>query len=109
MAMKKTKRIFFISAVTIVLLLLGIKAYNSYRFHLEKKTCFMMDTYITIYALGPEKITAPAINKAFDRMQEIDKKFSNLNPESPIYAFNQQGIPITDTEIKGCRHGLKSI
>ena len=99
MVLKKTKYIFFIATAVIVLLLLGVKVYNKYRFHLEKRTSFMMDTYVTIYAVGPKKTTIPAINKAFDRMQEINDKFSNLNPDSPIYAFNQQGVPIRDEEI----------
>ena len=54
---------------------------------------------MTIYAVGTEKVTAPAIDSALDRMQEIDKKFNSQNPESPIYAFNHQGIPIADPEI----------
>ena len=99
MVLKKTKYIFFIVTAVIVLLLLGVKVYNKHRFHLEKRTSFMMDTYVTIYAVGPKKTTIPAINKAFDRMQEINDKFSNLNPDSPIYAFNQQGVPIRDEEI----------
>jgi thiamine biosynthesis lipoprotein len=59
----------------------------------------MMDTYVTIYAIGLGRTTIPAIGKAFDRMQEIDEKFNHLNTESPIYAFNRQGTPVTDREI----------
>ena len=86
-------------AALIVVVLLGIRFYNIYRFHLEEQTRFMMDTYVTVYAVGPEKVTAPAINSALDRMQEIDKKFNAQNSESPIYAFNHRGIPISDPEI----------
>jgi FAD:protein FMN transferase len=89
----------FMVAGAVFLVLLGIRYYNQYRFHLEKQTRFMMDTYVTIYAVGPEKVTAPAINAALDRMQEIDTKFNALNPESPVYAFNHKGVPISDPEI----------
>lgn len=77
----------------------GIRIYNGYRFHVEKETRFMMDTYVTIYAVGPKRLTSRAINLALDRMQEIDTKFNCLNPKSPIYAFNHQGKPISDQEI----------
>ena len=96
--LKKLKLAFFLAGA-VFLVLLGIRFYNQYRFHLEKQTRFMMDTYVTIYAVGPESVTAPAINSALDRMQEIDTKFNSLNPESPIYAFNHQGVPISDPEI----------
>ena len=89
----------FIVAGAVFLVLLGIRFYNQYRFHLEKQTRFMMDTYVTIYAVGPESLTAPAINSALDRMQQIDTKFNALNPESPIYDFNHKGVPISDPEI----------
>ncbi|MCG2702998.1 MAG: FAD:protein FMN transferase [Candidatus Omnitrophica bacterium] len=59
----------------------------------------MMDTYVTIYARGPEKLTSRAIQAALDRMGEVDKKFSIQNQNSPLYAFNYQDIPITDKEI----------
>ena len=96
---KKTERIILIVFAAIVLLLVGIRTFNAHRFHLEKRTRFMMDTYVTIYAVGPESATVPVINKALDRMQVIDKKFNHLNPESPIYAFNRKGVPISDKEI----------
>jgi len=89
----------FIIIGAVFLVLLGIRFYNQYRFNLEKQTRFMMDTYVTIYAVGPATVTAPAINSALDRMQEIDTKFNSLNPDSPIYAFNHQGVVINDPEI----------
>ena len=91
-----------LACLVIVLLLgafWGIRIYNGYRFHVEEQTRFMMDTYVTIYAIGPQKVTAPAINSAMDRMQEVDSKFNSQNPESPIYTFNHQGVPISDPEI----------
>jgi len=92
-------RLVFIIIVVIFAGLWGIRSYNDRRFHVEKETRFMMDTYVTMYAVGPKKITSKAINLALDRMQQIDTKFNSLNPKSPIYAFNNSGIPISDPEI----------
>jgi FAD:protein FMN transferase len=78
---------------------LAVRYYNLYRFHLEKQTRFMMDTYVTVFAVGPQKTTSRAIDLALDRMQEIDTKFNSLNPKSQIYAFNHRNEPITDKEI----------
>jgi thiamine biosynthesis lipoprotein len=90
-------------ALILVLVVLGaslaVRYYNLYRFHLEKQTRFMMDTYVTVYAVGPKKATSRAIDLALDRMQELDTKFNSLNPKSPIYAFNHRSEPITDKEI----------
>jgi thiamine biosynthesis lipoprotein len=88
-----------LSVFILILVLSGTRFYNRYRFHFEEQTRFMMDTYVTIYAVGPEKVTAPAITSALDRMQEIDNKFNSQNPESPVYTFNHQDIPIADPEI----------
>jgi thiamine biosynthesis lipoprotein len=90
-------------ALIVVVLLVGaafaFRFYNLYRFHLEKQTRFMMDTYVTVYAIGPRRITAGAIDLALDRMQEVDVKFNSHNPKSPVYAFNHEGRPISDPEI----------
>ena len=98
--MRKLK-IVFIIMVVVAAGLWGIRSYNARRFHVEKETRFMMDTYVTIYAPGPKKVTSRVINLAFDRMEQLDIKFNPLNPKSPIYAFNHQGTPITDQEILG--------
>ncbi len=95
---KKVRLIFILIAVVFIALL-AVRIYNSKRFHLGKQTRFMMDTYVTIYAVGSEKITSRAIELALDRMQEVDAKFNILNPKSPLYAFNHQGAPIYDKEI----------
>ena len=106
--MKKTflKRLalplFLMAAIFLVLL--GYRYYNLYRFHLEKQTRFMMDTYVTIYAIGPKSVTVQAINSALNRMQEVDTKFNSQNSGNAIYAFNHQGIPITDKEILEVAH-----
>jgi thiamine biosynthesis lipoprotein len=89
----------FVALVVIFGALLAFRYYNLYRYHLEKQTRFMMDTYVTIYAVGPRKITAGAIDRALDRMQEVDTKFNSRNPKSPIYEFNHDGKPISDQEI----------
>jgi thiamine biosynthesis lipoprotein len=65
---------------------------------LQKVSRFMMDTYVTIQAPGGAETTA-AINRAMDRMEEIDKKFSILDPDSILYKFNNSGTPVTDPEI----------
>lgn len=79
--------------------LFAIRQYNLYRFHLEKQIRFMMDTYVTVYTIGPRAKTVPAINAALDRMQAVDAKFNSRNPGSPVYAFNVRNVPITDREI----------
>lgn len=78
---------------------MGIRQYNRYRYHLEKDVRLMMDTYVSIYAIGPAKITKPAIDQAFRRMEQIEAKFSIQNPKSPLYAFNHDGKPVSDKEI----------
>jgi len=98
MKYKKTKLAGILIAV-VVIGLFAIRIYNSHRFHLEKQTRFMMDTYVTIFAVGPEKVTSRAVDLAMDRMQEVDGKFNILNQKSPLYAFNHQGAPISDPEI----------
>ena len=95
----KKMKIFAILIISILISVLSIRAYNSYRFHIEKQTRFMMDTYVTIHVIGPEKITRPAVNAALDRMQQIAKKMNPNNPKSELNKFNSQGIPIRDPEI----------
>ena len=99
MVMNKKVTIILISLIIIVAALLGVKYYNLYRFHLEKDVRLIMDTYVSIYAIGPQQTTAPAIELAFQKMEEIDRKFSSHNPGSPVYEFNQTGKPISDPEI----------
>jgi len=83
----------------IIAALFATRQYNLYRFHLEKQMRFMMDTYVTVYAIGPKTKTQPAINAAMDRMQAVDAKFNPRNPSSPVHAFNVRNVPITDHEI----------
>jgi len=53
MKYEKTKLAGVLIAV-VVIGLFAIRIYNSHRYHLEKQTRFMMDTYVTINAVGPE-------------------------------------------------------
>ena len=71
-----------------------------------KRPRFLMDTYCTMKVLVQGEIWTretvdKAINRAFERMEQIDRKFNILNTDSPLYHFNNEGIPITDTEIIG--------
>jgi len=65
---------------------------------IKKRTRFIMSTYCTIQVPGDREVIK-AIDKALDRMEEIDKKFNVLNPKSPLYKFNKKNIPVTDKEI----------
>jgi thiamine biosynthesis lipoprotein len=65
---------------------------------MQKRTRFMMDTVVTIQAPGGQEVLK-AIDKAMDRMDEVDKKFAMLDKDSVIYKFNNFGTPITDPEI----------
>lgn len=68
---------------------------------LVKRSRFLMDTLCSIQApnaLGRLK-TEAAIERAFDRMAALDKKFNVVNPGSPVYKFNHDRLPITDPEV----------
>jgi thiamine biosynthesis lipoprotein len=95
------RKIKFVSIIMVVVIagLGGLSSYNARRFHLEKQTRFMMDTYVTINAVGPKQAVLVAINSAFERMQELSVKLNSRDPQSPIYIFNHQGLAISDPEI----------
>ncbi len=97
--MNQKFKIAFTAIILIAAGLWGLGLYNAQRFYLEKQTRFMMDTYVTITAIGPKQIVSKAVDSAFNRMQEIDVKFSLFNPKSQVYAFNHKNEPITDPEI----------
>ncbi len=64
---------------------------------LVKRVRYLMDTYCTVYA--PESEHAEkALDKALDRVEELDKKFSAFRPGAAVYEFNINGTPITDPE-----------
>jgi len=66
---------------------------------LEQQRRVMMTTDVTIYAYGRKPAVSKAIDRAFERMQEVADKFNAHNPNSPVFAFNQNGTPIKDKEI----------
>ena len=95
------KSMIVVAMVAIILFVgsFAVRSYNMRRFHVTKQTRFMMDTFVSMYVVGPPDIGAKAIKAAFERMQSVSDKFNNRDPKGPIYAFNHQGTPITDPEI----------
>jgi thiamine biosynthesis lipoprotein len=65
----------------------------------RKQTRLLMDTYVTIQALGRAQVVDSAIDVAFVRLEEISRKFNHLDSTSPIHAFNTGDVPLTDPEI----------
>ncbi len=65
---------------------------------IQKQTRFLMDTYVTIQIPG-EIDRLAIIEKAFQRIEEIDRKFNVLDSTSQLFAFNQYNQPISDPEI----------
>ena len=78
---------------------LGFLLINQKTVHLEQETRLMMDTHVKIIVKAPKEKASKAINLAFKRMQDIEHKLNPYDSESPLYKFNHQNIPITDTEI----------
>ncbi|HAJ56793.1 MAG TPA: hypothetical protein DCL35_03360 [Candidatus Omnitrophica bacterium] len=93
------KKIVLLAVLFFAAGLFAFRMYNERRFNLEKRTVFLMDTLVSVYAVGPkQKVSAP-LELALKRMREIEAKFSAFDPKSPVYAFNHFGTPITDKEI----------
>ena len=65
----------------------------------RKQTRLLMDTYVTIQALGRAPFADSAIEAAFSRLEEISRKFNHLDSASPLYAFNTRNVPLTDPEL----------
>jgi len=65
----------------------------------RKQTRLMMDTYVTVSAFGPGPKAEAALDSAFVRLEQISHRFNHLDSTSPIYAFNERNVPITDTEV----------
>lgn len=59
---------------------------------------FFFNTACKIIIPAGQKNARKAIDAAFNRIAEIDKKFNTANPASPLYAFNNAGTPIRDKE-----------
>ena len=94
--MKKIITITVLAAIAGLLFYFSLK--NRQELPIQKKSRFLMDTYCSIQIPGDNAVLA-CIDKAFDRVEEIDKKFNIHNPESQIYSFNKNNTPITDPEI----------
>ncbi len=99
--MNRKFKIAFITIILVAAGLWGIGLYNAQRIYVEKQTRFMMDTYVTITAIGPKRIVSQAVDLALKRMSEVDEKFSSFKPESQVYTFNHKNEPITDPEVLG--------
>jgi FAD:protein FMN transferase len=65
---------------------------------MQKRTRFLLDTSCMIQAPGGPDIL-PVIDKAFDRVEQVNVKFNSLDPKSPVYEFNHKGTPLADPEI----------
>ncbi len=95
-----TKR-FWIFSFTVGIILLVLILWIFFKEdpdNIQSQTRFLMDTFFTIQVPGDIDVLKD-IEKAFERIEEIDIKFNAFNPESPVYKFNTNGIPITDHEI----------
>ena len=66
---------------------------------MRKQTRLLMDTYVTIQAMGRTRVAGSAIEAAFARLEEISRKFNHLDSTSPVYAFNTRNVPLTDPEV----------
>ncbi len=65
----------------------------------ERRTMLLMDTYVTIHALGPRSVTHRAVELGFKRLAEIDRRFNHLDSTSPVFAFNTRNVPLEDPEV----------
>jgi thiamine biosynthesis lipoprotein len=99
--MRKLSKKLIIILVLIAIIFLGlwgVRIYNTSTLNSTTQTCFMMDTYVTIRIFGSSG-NGYKIDQALNRMKDLDVKFNSLNPKSPIYAFNNYGVPVADPEI----------
>lgn len=85
-------------AMTAAIVIMAISACVLFGESTHKRTRFLMDTYVTIQARGGKEVVQ-VIDRAMDRMGDIDRRFSIKDPEGEIYRFNYLGIPVTDPEI----------
>jgi thiamine biosynthesis lipoprotein len=65
----------------------------------RKQTRLLMDTYVTIEALGSTPVADRAVESAFVRLEQINRKFNHLDTASPLYAFNAGLAPLADSEL----------
>ena len=65
----------------------------------RKQTRLLMDTYVTIQALGNASVADRAIESAFVRLEQVNRKFNHLDSTSPLHAFNAGDAPLADPEL----------
>ena len=94
--MKRTAIIFLLLALASAGAYLAFN--NCRETPVQEQTRFLLDTYVTIRAPGGAQARR-AIEKALDRIEEINVKFNALNNNSPLYRFNNENIAINDSEI----------
>jgi thiamine biosynthesis lipoprotein len=96
----KSKKIFLLVPVLFcfALFFLFYLKNNTSVTNVQKQTRFLMDTYCTIQIPGGTEVIK-TIEKAFDRIEEIEKKFNVVDPTNDLYEFNAESVPITDQEI----------
>lgn len=61
----------------------------------QTQTRFLMGTYCRIDVVGDENVI-PAINAAFEQLEELDLLLNARNTNSPLHAFNSLNQPITN-------------
>lgn len=92
------RKVFIIPAVIVFILVVALVHANQNTDALQSRTRFLMDTYCTIKIPGGTEVL-DVIDTAFDRMAEVQRTFDSLDPESPIHAFNDENVTITNPEI----------
>ncbi|MFH1311920.1 MAG: FAD:protein FMN transferase [Candidatus Eisenbacteria bacterium] len=95
--MKKALFIVVMAAVAIAVVFWG-RPNGGKPESVQKQTRFLMNTCVTIQVPGDAR-AVKTIEEAFDRMDEVDRKFNVRSSESPIYHFNHENVPITDPEV----------
>ncbi|MBN2464656.1 FAD:protein FMN transferase [candidate division WOR-3 bacterium] len=65
----------------------------------QKRTSLLMDTYATISVFAPGPNAAAGLDSTFARLEQISSKFNHLDSTSPLYAFNERNVAITDPEV----------
>ncbi|MGM0567639.1 MAG: FAD:protein FMN transferase [Elusimicrobiota bacterium] len=94
---KKTYILVF-SLLIIISSYLFFKYRNGSNSGVYEETRLMMGTHFSIKVDGDGN-ASDLIDKAFESMEEIYKKFSHIDQSSPVYQFNNHSVPIEEREI----------
>lgn len=65
----------------------------------RRRSALLMDTFVTVTVIAERGLADRAIDSVFARLATISRKFNHLDSTSPVYAFNNRGMPITDSEV----------